>query len=109
MLDSWKRPSELYAGSGTITPGEGVVFDLAQDVITDCSVVASLCSAIAREERSLGKVLSLYIHLPAGGKYAGGSTRLFETNLTDARLYRISYIHKIHTAIQKSVHLVDIW
>lgn len=77
MLDSWKRPSELYAGSGTITPEEGVVFDLAQDVITDCSVVASLCSAIAREERSLGKVLSLYIHLPVGGN-TGGSTQLFE-------------------------------
>lgn len=58
MLDNWKRPSELYAGNGAITPEEGAVLDLAQDVITDCSVVASLCSAIAREERSLGKVSS---------------------------------------------------
>jgi len=30
--------------------------DLVQDVTTDCSVVASLCAAIAREERGLDKV-----------------------------------------------------
>lgn len=99
MLDSWKRPGELYAGNGTITPEKGAVFDLAQDVITDCSVVASLCSAIAREERSLGKVPSLYIYI-----YLRGDL----TNLTDARLYQILYIRKIRTAIRESVHLVNI-
>lgn len=59
MLEGWKRPNELYQGNARIytEEGTGSVFDLAQDVITDCSVVASLCSAIAREERSLGKVL----------------------------------------------------
>lgn len=78
MLDSWKRPGELYAGSGTITPEEGAVFDLAQDVITDCSVIASLCSAITREERSLGKVLSLHMILLGWEEYTGGSALLFE-------------------------------
>ncbi|KAH8149642.1 uncharacterized protein LAJ45_06273 [Morchella importuna] len=60
MLEGWKRPNELYQGNARIYPEEGTgsVFDLAQDVITDCSVVASLCSAIAREERSLGKLVS---------------------------------------------------
>lgn len=58
MLDGWKRPNEVYAGSDTIAPKEGSILDLAQDVITDCSVVASLCSAISREERFAGKVPS---------------------------------------------------
>lgn len=30
--------------------------DLVQDVLTDCSVVASLCATTARAERGLGKV-----------------------------------------------------
>lgn len=111
MLDSWKRPSELYAGSGTIIPEEGAVFDLAQDVITDCSVVASLCSAITREERSFGKVLSLYINLLHWGKHWRKHPPLRDLdlmNLTDVRLYQISYIRKIHTVIQKSAHPADI-
>lgn len=60
MLDKWKRPGEIYGGNGMIYPKEIAVFDLAQDVITDCSVVASLCSAIVREERSFGKVFALH-------------------------------------------------
>lgn len=110
MLDSWKRPGELYAGNGTITPENGAVFDLAQDVITDCSVVASLCSAIAREERSFGKVPSLYIYIYLHGEKIHCRKRLdFDlTNLTDARLYQILYIRKIRTVIQKSVHPVNI-
>lgn len=30
--------------------------DLVQDVLTDCSVVASLCAATSRSERGLGNV-----------------------------------------------------
>lgn len=32
--------------------------DLVQDVLTDCSVVASLCATTSRAERGLGKVTS---------------------------------------------------
>lgn len=91
MLDSWKRPGKIYADSGRLTAEEGVIFDLAQDVITDCSVVASLCSAIAREERSLGKVPPLYYHLLAWGKEEASNSPRPEPNESngDARLYQI--------------------
>lgn len=91
MLDSWKRPGKLYADSGRLTPEEGAVFDLAQDVITDCSVVASLCSAIAREERSLGKVPPLYLYLLAWEMEEASSSSGPEPNESngDARLYQI--------------------
>lgn len=34
--------------------------DLVQDVLTDCSVVASLCATTSRAERGLGKVRQTY-------------------------------------------------
>ncbi|KAL7271784.1 cysteine protease [Rhizina undulata] len=58
ILAGWKRPHEIYDGKHVIVPEEGDVLDLAQDVITDCSVVASLCAAIGREERGFGKIVS---------------------------------------------------
>jgi hypothetical protein len=33
--------------------------DLVQDVLTDCSVVASLCATTSRSERGLGEVCIL--------------------------------------------------
>jgi hypothetical protein len=56
MLEAWKRPGEIHEDMETIFPREDCKLDLTQDVITDCSVVASLCSAIQREEKGFGKV-----------------------------------------------------
>ncbi|KAH8700627.1 calpain-like protease PalBory [Talaromyces proteolyticus] len=61
VFNGWKRPDELFTqfshlDSKSSSPpivGSGVM-DLVQDVTTDCSVVASLCAAIARTERGHG-------------------------------------------------------
>ncbi|PWW79356.1 cysteine proteinase [Tuber magnatum] len=58
MLAAWKRPDEIFEGGEVLFPREGHTLDLTQDVVTDCSVVASLCSAIGREEKGRGKILS---------------------------------------------------
>lgn len=55
MLAAWKRPGEIFESGQVIYPGGGHSLDLMQDVVTDCSVVASLCSAIGREEKGFGK------------------------------------------------------
>ena len=52
IFDGWKRPSDLSANwpkSNGKTPSEPTMLpieqmDLVQDVTTDCSVVASLCT-----------------------------------------------------------------
>lgn len=43
----------------TMLPTEKI--DLVQDITTDCSVVASLCAAVARSERGFPKVS---VHIP---------------------------------------------
>ncbi|KAJ5573421.1 uncharacterized protein N7459_007848 [Penicillium hispanicum] len=64
IFAGWKRPSELLraqdAGdqiSHMVDPVISAtgISDLVQDVLTDCSVVASLCAITARSERGLGK------------------------------------------------------
>ena len=55
ILDDWKRPHEIFDGA-RIVPGDGDDLDLTQDVITDCSVVASLCAGINREKKGFGYV-----------------------------------------------------
>jgi len=55
ILDEWKRPHEIYEDA-SILPKEGEIVDLTQDVITDCSVVASLCSGMQREVKGFGQV-----------------------------------------------------
>ncbi|CUS08155.1 unnamed protein product [Tuber aestivum] len=58
MLAAWKRPDEIFEGGEVLFPGGGHTLDLTQDVVTDCSVVASLCSAIGREGSGFGKIIS---------------------------------------------------
>ena len=56
VFDAWRRPREHLS---TICPAQARCssmlvhgrIDLVQDITTDCSVVASLCAAIARSER----------------------------------------------------------
>lgn len=55
ILDGWKRLHELQGGF-KILPKEEQQLDLVQDVITDCSIVASLCSAFRREQKGFGQV-----------------------------------------------------
>lgn len=65
-FNGWKRPSrDLVSNPVSTTENEAASaptmvaknpVDLVQDVTTDCSVVASLCAAISREERGYFKV-----------------------------------------------------
>ena len=63
IFAGWKRPHELlsmgvedvdHAPTPAISISEKT--DLVQDVLTDCSVVASLCATTSRLERGLEKV-----------------------------------------------------
>ncbi|KAE8148009.1 calpain-like protease palB/RIM13 [Aspergillus avenaceus] len=58
VFDGWKRPSELFPkgvdnAGGVALPLMSVTgnTDLVQDMLTDCSVVASLCATTSRTER----------------------------------------------------------
>ncbi|RAK91706.1 calpain-like protease PalBory [Aspergillus costaricaensis CBS 115574] len=64
ILAGWERPSELLSkhangihGLKSRMPVMSVsgTTDLVQDMLTDCSVVASLCAATSRSERGLDK------------------------------------------------------
>ncbi|KAL4898202.1 hypothetical protein BDV59DRAFT_166393 [Aspergillus ambiguus] len=60
IFDGWKRPAELLSTSTTAGFGAPAMSvagktDLVQDVLTDCSVVASLCATTSRLERGLDK------------------------------------------------------
>jgi hypothetical protein len=64
IFAGWKRPRELLQAQvanstdGPIVPSmlASGQTDLVQDVLTDCSVVASLCATTSRAERGLGQV-----------------------------------------------------
>lgn len=65
IFAGWKRPQELLSTKledtdHVSTPVMSVSgkTDLVQDVLTDCSVVASLCATTSRLERGLVKVKS---------------------------------------------------
>ncbi|KAL5335132.1 hypothetical protein BJX70DRAFT_333478 [Aspergillus crustosus] len=64
IFEGWKRPNELLSEQedGTGTPRTPVMSvsgktDLVQDVLTDCSVVASLCATTSISERGLDESL----------------------------------------------------
>jgi hypothetical protein len=67
---SWNRaeealpPPSLLVGGGPVTMHSDQSTDLVQDVATDCSVVASLCAAVAREEKGHTRILfkTIYPH-----------------------------------------------
>ncbi|KAJ5156997.1 uncharacterized protein N7482_008097 [Penicillium canariense] len=63
IFAGWKRPSDLLHARNTANKTQPAVAavmsvtgtaDLVQDVLTDCSVVASLCATTSRSERGLG-------------------------------------------------------
>lgn len=66
IFAGWKRPHELLSGQvdDAGVPLNPVMTvsgntDLVQDVLTDCSVVASLCATTSRSERGLDDVRTL--------------------------------------------------
>lgn len=71
VLDAWKRPAEalpppLWFPGDRTNLGPSMAFarkiDLVQDAATDCSVVASLCAAVARVERGHPKIMRSILH-----------------------------------------------
>ncbi|KAF8422398.1 hypothetical protein EV426DRAFT_605567 [Tirmania nivea] len=75
ILDVWKRSSEVHERVSVVPENP---LDLAQDAITDCSIVASMCAAVSREERGYSKIVSNIIYpqekdgtpkLSGNGKY----------------------------------------
>jgi len=65
IFAGWRRPADLLRARKLDQKPDGEAFvsvtgstDLVQDVLTDCSVVASLCATTSRAERGLGKVRS---------------------------------------------------
>jgi calpain-7 len=74
IFDGWKRPSELVPGTQKAGGSDDHVdeeqdpdhlmiakseIDLAQDLATDCSVVASLCAAARHFTSAKGSVSSI--------------------------------------------------
>lgn len=60
VFDGWQRPREIIQSQKALTQDlakTSRVHDLVQDVITDCSVVASLCAVTARIERGHEDIL----------------------------------------------------
>ncbi|KAK6361255.1 cysteine protease, variant 2 [Orbilia blumenaviensis] len=63
-FDRWYRPRELWNGTENMIlerEGEDLAADLSQDIISDCSVVASLCAAFTREQNGHGSLISCII------------------------------------------------
>ncbi|KAI5789233.1 hypothetical protein FPQ18DRAFT_367960 [Pyronema domesticum] len=61
ILESWKRPHEISPDS-RLLPHPGEALDLTQDIVTDCSVVASLCAASRREEKGFGPTVTQMLY-----------------------------------------------
>ena len=65
IFAGWKRPHDLLRTKNAANKTHNAIdpamatsrqSDLVQDVLTDCSVVASLCATTSRSERGLGQV-----------------------------------------------------
>lgn len=65
IFAGWKRPHDLLRTKNAANQTHDEIdpamstskqTDLVQDVLTDCSVVASLCATTSRSERGLGQV-----------------------------------------------------
>ncbi|KAK3692077.1 hypothetical protein B0T22DRAFT_446357 [Podospora appendiculata] len=61
IFAGWKRPVDIFPAAAQADPGEFMEaaseIDLAQDLATDCSVVASLCAAVRHLGPSKGSLL----------------------------------------------------
>ncbi|KAK6355213.1 cysteine protease [Orbilia brochopaga] len=69
-FDRWYRPREVWKGAENMIlerEGEDLAADLSQDIISDCSVVASLCAAFTREQKGHGPLISCVIWPQSNG------------------------------------------
>ncbi|KAH0490256.1 hypothetical protein TgHK011_001733 [Trichoderma gracile] len=86
-FSAWQRPHELFgpfaAGQDDILMTQGPRFDLAQDITTDCSVVASL-SAAARvwtgKHAMLSKIMHPFDHERGQPKLSPSGKYIFRLN-----------------------------
>ncbi|KAL7814889.1 cysteine proteinase [Trichoderma aethiopicum] len=86
-FSAWQRPHELFgpfaAGQDDILMSQGTRFDLAQDITTDCSVVASL-SAAARvwtgKHAMLSKIMHPFDHSRGQPKLSPSGKYIFRLN-----------------------------
>ncbi|KAL6862135.1 hypothetical protein J3F83DRAFT_762829 [Trichoderma novae-zelandiae] len=86
-FSAWQRPHELFgpfaAGQDDILMTQGTRFDLAQDITTDCSVVASL-SAAARiwtgKHAILSKIMHPFDHARGQPKLSPSGKYIFRLN-----------------------------
>ncbi|KAI9724800.1 MAG: hypothetical protein M1812_000076 [Candelaria pacifica] len=119
LLEGWKRPEEILQPGKTPptieststepTIGPRGRVDLVQDVTTDCSVVASLCSITGRDERGHSNIISSVFHpydsqqirpaVSPSGKYIfrlhfNGCYRrvVIDDRLPTSRTSRVSYV-----------------
>lgn len=112
IFNGWKRPRDLLSNAASISENEPTStptmvaknpVDLVQDVTTDCSVVASLCAAISREERGYSKVYPISIHGYDTGqhltRYQIASSMIYPNN-EDTSTPRLSasgkYVFRLH-------------
>lgn len=78
IFAGWRRPAELVEGKEGEKGREGILkqlmtareeMDFAQDLTTDCSVVASLCGAARHFASAKGSVSSLLQHFLSTHQY----------------------------------------
>ncbi|KAI9682483.1 MAG: cysteine protease [Trizodia sp. TS-e1964] len=71
-FEQWKRPHELFLPSDSSSHGATMdsiaMVDLVQDLTTDCSLVASLCSVMAKGERRHNPIINSKTFFPFDSK-----------------------------------------
>ncbi|OTA05415.1 Calpain-like protease palB/rim-13, putative [Trichoderma parareesei] len=86
-FSAWQRPHELFgpfaAGQDDILMTQGTRFDLAQDITTDCSVVASLSAAAkvwTGKHAILSKIMHPFDHARGQPKLSPSGKYIFRLN-----------------------------
>ncbi|KAL7929469.1 hypothetical protein V8C35DRAFT_325054 [Trichoderma chlorosporum] len=86
-FSAWRRPHELFgpfsAGEDDILMTQGTRFDLAQDITTDCSVVASLSAAASiwtGKHAVLSKIMHPFDHERGQPKISPSGKYIFRLN-----------------------------
>ncbi|KAK9315695.1 hypothetical protein V1522DRAFT_409212 [Lipomyces starkeyi] len=75
FFSAWKRPTDMWGIKFTLLGDGGS--DLIQDVLSDCSVIASLCSVIAWEARLKKSLVSNIIYPQSVSKSGRYVVKLF--------------------------------
>lgn len=87
-LDGWKRPEDAlppptkHTSDSTpppVTMHINAAVDIVQDAATDCSVVASMCTALARAQRGHARVGHLQVERTAHPEHLCSCFRVYST------------------------------